>query len=84
MKGMTLLNEITHDITNVYRTKKYIVFQSIHVCYGDDGNVLISNDVFHPRTPERDKIYEKHYGVDTPFKKRRRMAVAAYTRKYIN
>lgn len=84
MKEVTKLDEVENDINNVYRTEEFIVFQTVHVCYGDNGNVLISEDVFQRRTPERDKAYEKAFGVETPFNKRKRMKVAAYTRKYID
>ena len=84
MKGMSLLNEVDYEITNVYRTENYIVCQTVHICYGDNGNILISEDIFHRRTPERDAKFEKTFGVDTPFNKRKRMKVAAYTRQYID
>lgn len=84
MKGMSLLNKVENGITNVYRTENYIVYQTVHVCYGDNGNILISDDVFYARTPERDNAYKKTFGEETLSKKRRRMKVAAYTRKYID
>ena len=84
MKGTTLLNEVDCEITNAYRTEKYIVCQTVHVCYGDNGNVLISDDIFYLRTPSRDAKFEETFGVETPFNKRKRMKVAAYTRQYID
>ena len=84
MKGMSLLNEVEREITNIYRTEKYIVYQSVHVCYGDDGNILISDDVFYRRTPHRDARFEKAFGAGKRFNKRKRMKVAAYTRRYID
>ena len=59
MKGMSLLNEVDYEITNVYRTENYIVCQTVHVCYGDNGNILISDDIFRRRTPERDAKFEE-------------------------
>lgn len=84
MKDMCLLNEVENEVTNIYRTENYIVYQTVHVCYGDNGNVLISDDVFYSRTPERDNSYEKTFGKETLSTKRRRIKVAAYTRKYID
>lgn len=84
MKGKTLLNDIGSEVTNVYRTEQFIVYQSVHVCYGDTGNMLISEDVYHARTPERDAAYEKTFGSDSGISKRKRMKVAAYTRVYVD
>ena len=84
MKGMGLLNKVENEVTNIYKTENYIVYQTVHACYGDNGNILISDDVFYARTPERDDAYKKTFGEETLSKKRRRMKVAAYTRKYID
>ena len=83
MKGRCMLKIVGNGVTNVYRTDKHIVYQTVFVGYGDSGNILISDDVFYTRTPERDSAYEKAFGAETLSKKRRRMKVAAYTRKYI-
>lgn len=84
MKGMGLLNKVENEVTNIYKTENYIVYQTVHVCYGDNSNILISDDVFYARTPERDDAYKKTFGEERLSKKRRRMKVAAYTRKYID
>ena len=84
MKGMTPLDKTDFDITNVYRTENFIVYQSVHVCYGDNGNVLISDDIYWSRTPERDSWYETLFGDEKMYTKRKRMKVAAYTRTYKN
>ena len=82
MKGTILLNDVTSPVTNIYRTNDYIVYQTVHVCYGENGNVLFSEDVFRRRTPERDKQYEKEFGAESVFNKRKRMKVSASTRTY--
>ena len=82
MKGMTPLDKTDFDITNVYRTENYIVYQSVHVCYGNSGKVLMSDDVYRLRTPERDAEYEKIIGKETRTNRARRMKVAGYTRVY--
>lgn len=82
MKGKIPINETPCKVTNVYRTENYIVFQSVHVCYGDSGNILMSDDVYRLRTPERDAEYEKTFGKETCTNKARRMRVACYTRIY--
>ena len=82
MKAQHSQNELENGVMNVYRTEKFIVYQSVHLSYGPSGNMLVSDDIFRKRTPARDKSYEKVFGSDTPFTKRRRMRVAAYTRKY--
>ena len=69
-------------IYNAYRTDKYIVFQEIHA-YGENKDMLISDDTFYPRTPIRDERYEKIYGEECRFCKRKRMKVSHYTRRYV-
>ena len=45
--------------TNVYRTKQFIVRQSIGFQYDcKENNAVFSHDTFYRRTPERDKQYE--------------------------
>lgn len=84
MKGKTPINELSDDIINIYRTKNFIVYQRVYVCYGDSGNILISDDIYRLRTPARDTAYEENFGYETSFNKRKRMRVAAYTRTYEN
>lgn len=82
MKATMTLDEMTYPVTNIYRTKNYTVYQKVQICYGNNGAVLYSEDVFRLRTPERDKEYDKAFGPEDAFNKRKRMKVAASTRTY--
>ena len=82
MRGKVPINEAPCRITNIYRTEKYIVYQSVYVCYGDSGNILMSDDLYRLRTSERDEAYERTFGKETPCNRRKRMKVAGYTRIY--
>lgn len=83
MKEMTPINDVIENVTNIYRTDKHIVYQSVHVCYADNSNTLVSDDVYFVRTPERDAAYERAFGHECVLHNRRRMKVAAYTRRYV-
>lgn len=51
-------------VDNAYRTKNYMVTQHIEIEEDEDeGTHLCSYDTFYPRTPERDALYEKRYGL---------------------
>ena len=76
MRGKVPINEAPCRITNVYRTEKYIVYQSVCVCYGESGNILISDDIYRLRTPERDEAYLRIYGKESRSNRRKRMKVA--------
>lgn len=82
MRGKVPINEAPCRILNVYRTEKYIVYQSVYVCYGEDGNILMSDDIYRFRTPERDAAYIRIYGKEYRSNRRKRMKVASYTRTY--
>ena len=69
-------------IDNVYRTKKHIVSQHIEVEDDDEeGTHLCSYDMFYPRTPERDKLYEGRYGLRMNIDGRR-IRATKYARTY--
>ena len=76
--------EFLKKATNVYRTAQYIVKQHISICQSCDGdNVILSDDTYYVRTPQRDNDYEfcmmsrKH--IDG-----KRMKSAMYTRRYVD
>ena len=69
--------------TNVYRTKHYIVRQTIHIQNGDvNGCVLFSNDTFFLRNKKRDADYNLVFGDQTNVEGRR-LHSTAYSRKYV-
>ena len=72
------------EITNIYRTKEYIVCQTVCMrgC-GDNENVLVSTDTYYRRTVARDEQYEVLF-CDRRHIDGKRMAASMYTRKYID
>ena len=58
------------------------MYQSVYVCYGEYGNILMSDDIYRLRTPERYEAYIRIYGRETRSNRRKRMKVASYTRTY--
>lgn len=71
-------------ITNVYRTRHYIVFQEIGLCDDEEmGTFLFSVDGYCWRTKQRDADYERR------FRKRKdvdgqRIPVGTYIREYVD
>ena len=58
------LNGTISIVDNAYRTKNYMVTQHIEIEDDEDeGTHLCSYDTYYLRTPERDKAYEKEYGM---------------------
>lgn len=56
---MCKLPEFIIDSTNVYRTKHFIVKQSIDIqCDKLENNSIVSHDTFYKRTKSRDKEFE--------------------------
>lgn len=48
---------------NVYRTRKYIVFQRIWICEEEQkGMYLYSRDMYFRRTKKRDRKYAARFG----------------------
>lgn len=69
---------------NVYRTKHYIVKQSIKkIEHLTEDNMLVSHDTFYLRTPHRDMLYNMYYA-DKKNKNGKRFPCTTYTRRYIN
>ncbi len=76
-------NNNLNETINVYRTKLYIVIQSLCLKLDDiENNLLVSFDKYYLRTKSRDKRYE------TYFRNRKningkRIKTAMYSRTYL-
>lgn len=68
---------------NVYRTKDFIVKQSISVCINDDCiSAILSTDTYYARTAVRDAEYEQAFAFRGAHMDGKRMRTAMYTRTY--
>lgn len=76
--------DFMQSATNVYRTKNFIVKQTIGIQYGvKSDNLMFSDDTYYVRTPERDAQYMSLFaGKHNP--NGRRIATAMNSRKYID
>lgn len=78
------LPEFAVGATNVYRTKYFIVKQSMSVNRDEnEGNSVISHDTYYMRTRKRDAEYEQLFGA----RKRlngKRLPTTMYTRRYVD
>ena len=53
--------------TNIYRTRKYIVFQRVWICEEEQkGMYLYSRDMYFRRTKKRDRKYAARFGKQKP------------------
>ena len=69
---------------NVYRTKDYIVKQSLNYCQDEFGTALImSNDTFYRRSLTRDFLYEELFLDKGAAIDGKRIHSATYTRTYV-
>lgn len=72
------------NATNVYRTEKFIVKQSIGILYHEKRyNVLFSYDTYYRRTPQRDMDYELSFPMRQPLNGKR-IPTAMHTRIYVD
>ena len=76
-------NEMFENATNLYRTRHYIVKQTINYKVDNEfNNILYSQDIFYRRTFLRDKSYEMKFkskiNIDG-----KRIKTACSSRKYI-
>lgn len=56
---MNYVPDFVVDAMNVYRTRNYIVKQSVGIkCSEVENNVVLSHDTFYRRTKKRDREYE--------------------------
>ncbi len=69
---------------NVYRTDEYIVKQQISFLESDVGiSMVLSDDTYYLRTPQRDAEYEFAFQGRTNINGKR-LKSASYTRKYVD
>ena len=72
------------NVTNVYRTKDYIVKQQITIVSSPSkDSYLLSEDTYYARTPLREFQYNCVF-TDRKRKNGRRLPSNTYTRKYID
>ncbi len=72
------------QVTNVYRTKQYIVLQDLTIC--DNGNnepIMVSRDTYYLRTILRDWHYLYKFK-DRKHLNGKRLHSTTYTRRYID
>ena len=71
------------DADNVYRTKSFIVKQSIEIVENDiEENGIISHDTYYRRTSARDLAYNMAF-MDKVKINGKRLPSTQYTRRYI-
>lgn len=78
------LPEFAVGVTNVYRTKYFIVKQSVSVNRNEfEGNSVISHDTYYMRTRKRDSEYEQLFGARRHLNGKR-LPTTVYTRRYVD
>lgn len=78
------LPEFAVGATNVYRTKYFIVKQSVSVNRDEfEGNSVISHDTYYMRTRKRDAEYEQLFGARRHLNGKR-LPTTVYTRRYVD
>lgn len=79
-----ILPEFAVGATNVYRTKCFIVKQSVSVNRDEfEGNSVISHDTYYMRTRKRDTAYEQLFGARRRLDGKR-LPATMYTRRYVD
>lgn len=79
-----ILPEFAVGATNVYRTKYFIVKQSVSVnCDEFEGNSVISHDTYYMRTRKRDAEYEQLFDARRHLNGKR-LPTTMYTRRYVD
>ena len=76
--------DFLQNADNVYRTAEYIVKQRISTCL--DANccgVIISDDMYYLRTPERDTVYDEFFNFRDADIDGKRMKAGMYRRQYV-
>ena len=76
--------EFMRDATNVYRTKSFIVKQTMRMAYSFDSiDGIISVDTYYARAPQRDALYEKIFFAKSQRINGKRMIATMYARTYV-
>ena len=80
---MFKLPDFIVDSTNVYRTKYFIIRQSIDIQYDTtENNSILSHDTFYKRTKSRDRAYEFFFK-DRKNNNGKRLPITIYPRRKI-
>lgn len=79
---MERIPEFLVEATNVYRTRKYIVKQSVTLRVDEYGSYLFSRDTYYRCTPKRDREYEAAFA-DRVRINGKRLHTSMYVRTYI-
>ena len=75
--------KIINVAINIYRTKHYIVKQHLYFMLEEGEHAVFgSDDVYYPRTPQRDREYDKKYE-NSLLPKGQRIHTNGYTRYYV-
>ena len=75
--------EILRRADNVYRTKHFIVKQTLAIQENDgEDNLLISYDTYYRRTTKRDLAYNMAF-IDKNNRDGRRLSSSTYVRIYV-
>lgn len=78
------LPEFAVGATNVYRTKYFIVKQSVSVNRDEfEGNSVISHDTYYMRTMKRNSEDEQLFGARRHLNGKR-LPTTVYTRRYVD
>lgn len=80
---MERIPEFLVEATNVYRTRKYIVKQSVTLRVDEYGSYLFSRDTYYRCTPKRDREYEAAFA-DRARINGKRLHTSMYVRTYID
>ena len=83
IKVTNRIPEFVQGADNVYRTKGYIVKQTIEIRYDcEEDNAVVSRDTFYKRSPVRDREYEIIFCTRRNINGKR-LPTTMYTRKYV-
>ena len=75
--------EFINVAVNIYRTKHYIVKQHIYFMLEQGEHAVFgSDDVYYPRTPQRDREYDRKYKKSL-LPNGQRIHTNVYTRYYV-
>ena len=81
---MFRLPDFVVDSTNVYRTKYFIIKQSIDIQYDNtENNSIVSHDTFYKRTKSRDRAFE-YFFKDRKNINGKRLPSTMYTRMFVD
>ena len=83
MRNHHSIPKIINVAINIYRTKRYIVKQYLYFMLEEGEHAIFgSDDVYYPRTPQRDREYDKKYE-NSLLPNGQRIRINGYTRYYV-